>query len=168
MKKMIVVFALAIAACAGASRNVESRKDPLPGHWVGVIDREGWQRPLSIMIDSKEGRYAGSWMSLENQPGIMVEGLRRSSDAVHIELAALVFDGKLAGRTLADRGEQGRRERRQLRAHPSRPDLPGSGGRDTLIPPPRRPRRPACNGTARPATENQRRRDTWPILTTSS
>ena len=40
-------------------------------------------------------------MSLENQPGIMVEGLRRSSDAVHIELAALVFDGKLAGRTLA-------------------------------------------------------------------
>jgi len=38
MKKMIVVFALAIAACAGASRNVESRKDPLPGHWVGVID----------------------------------------------------------------------------------------------------------------------------------
>ena len=101
MKKMIVVFALAIAACAGASRNVESRKDPLPGHWVGVIDREGWQRPLSIMIDSKEGRYAGSWMSLENQPGIMVEGLRRNSDAVHIELAALVFDGKLAGRTLA-------------------------------------------------------------------
>ena len=56
MKKMSVVFALAIAACAGASRNVESRKDPLPGHWVGVIDREGWQRPLSIMIDSKEGR----------------------------------------------------------------------------------------------------------------
>ena len=92
MKKMIVVFALAIAACAGASRNVESRKDPLPGHWVGVIDREGWQRPLSIMIDSKEGRYAGSWMSLENQPGIMVEGLRRSSDAVHIELAVVNRD----------------------------------------------------------------------------
>jgi hypothetical protein len=30
-----------------------------------------------------------------------VEGLRRSSDAVHIELAMLVFDGKVAGRTLA-------------------------------------------------------------------
>ena len=101
MKKMIVVFAVAISACAGASKNVESRKDPLPGQWVGVIDRDGWQRPLSIMIDSKEGRYAGSWMSLENQPGVMVEGLRRSSDAVHIELAALVFDGMIAGRSLA-------------------------------------------------------------------
>ena len=101
MKKSIVVFALAVAACASAAKNVETRKDPLPGHWVGVIDRDGWQRPLSIMIDSKDGTYAGSWMSVENQPGVMVNGVRRASDAVHIELAALVFDGRIAGRTLA-------------------------------------------------------------------
>jgi len=101
MKKVIVVFALAIAGCGGVSRNVESRKEPLPGHWVGVIDRDGWQRSLSVMIDAKEGVYAGSWMSLENQPGIMLNGVRRTSDQVHIELAALVFDGKIAGRTFA-------------------------------------------------------------------
>jgi hypothetical protein len=101
MKKMIAVFALALAACAGASRNVDSRKDPLPGHWVGVIDRDGWQRSLSIMIDSREGTYAGSWMSVESQPGVMIDGVRRSSDAVHIELAALILDGRIAGRTFA-------------------------------------------------------------------
>jgi hypothetical protein len=71
------------------------------GHWVGVIDRDGWQRPLSVMIDRSEGSYNGSWMSLESQPGIMLDGVRRTSDDVHLELAALVFDGRLAGRTLA-------------------------------------------------------------------
>jgi hypothetical protein len=101
MKKAIVVFALALAACAGAAKNVDSRKDPLPGHWVGVIDRDGWQRPVSVMIDSKEGTYKGSWMSVESQPGVMLDGVRRSSDQVHLELAALVFDGRIAGRTLA-------------------------------------------------------------------
>ena len=101
MKKAIVVFALALSACAGASRNVDSRKDPLPGHWIGVIDRDGWQRSLSVMIDSKEGAHGGSWMSLESQPGIMLNGVRRSAEQVHLELAALVFDGKIAGRTLA-------------------------------------------------------------------
>ncbi|HKC58453.1 MAG TPA: hypothetical protein VKB92_00015 [Myxococcales bacterium] len=99
MKKAIVSFALALAACAGA-RSVQSQ-DPLPGHWVGVIDRDGWQRQLSVMIDRSEGSYRGSWMSLESQPGIMLDGVRRSSDEVHIELAALVFDGRIAGRTLA-------------------------------------------------------------------
>ncbi len=31
----------------------------------------------------------------------MLDGVRRTSDDVHLELAALVFDGRLAGRTLA-------------------------------------------------------------------
>jgi hypothetical protein len=101
MKKIIVAFALAFAACAGASKNVDSRKDPLPGHWVGVIDRDGWQRPLSLMIDSNEGTYVGSWMSVESQPGIMLDRVRRNADAVHLELAKLTFDGRIAGRTLA-------------------------------------------------------------------
>jgi|SRR5438094_8401935 len=100
MKKIIVAFALAFAACAGASKNVDSRKDPLPGHWVGVIDRDGWQRPLSLMIDSNEGTYVGSWMSVESQPGIMLDRVRRNADAVHLELAKLTFDGRVTGRTL--------------------------------------------------------------------
>jgi hypothetical protein len=99
MKKTTLVLALALAGCAGVART--SQKDPLAGNWVGVIDREGWQRPLSVMIDAKGGGYAGSWMSLENQPGIMVQRVERSADAVHIELASLVFDGRVAGRTLS-------------------------------------------------------------------
>ena len=99
MKKAMVALAFALAGCAG-TRSVQSA-DPLPGHWVGVIDRDGWQRPLSVMIDRNEGSYKGSWMSLESQPGIMLDGVRRNSDDVHLELAALVFDGRIAGRTLA-------------------------------------------------------------------
>src|SRR5712671_5698607 len=99
MKKAMVALALALAGCAG-TRSVDA-KDPLPGHWVGVIDRDGWQRPLSVMIDRSEGSYKGSWMSLESQPGVMLDGVRRSAEDVHLELAALVFDGRIAGRSLA-------------------------------------------------------------------
>jgi hypothetical protein len=99
MKKAMLVLALGFAACAGAQRSAE--KDPLAGNWAGVIDRDGWQRPLSIMIDAKGDGYAGSWMSLENQPGVMVQRVERNADAVHIELASLVFDGRVVGRTLS-------------------------------------------------------------------
>ena len=99
MKKAMLVLALALAGCAGVARSAE--KDPLAGNWVGVIDRDGWQRPLSVMIDARGGVYSGSWMSLENQPGVMVQRVQRSADEVHIELASLVFDGRVAGRTLA-------------------------------------------------------------------
>ena len=99
MKKAMLVIALALAGCAGVARSAE--KDPLAGNWVGVIDRDGWQRPLSVMIDARGGGYTGSWMSVENQPGVMVQRVQRSADEVHIELAALVFDGRVAGRSLA-------------------------------------------------------------------
>ena len=99
MKKMMLVLSLALAACAGVQRS--SQKDPLAGNWVGVIDRDGWQRPLSVMIDAKGDAYEGSWMSLESQPGVTVQRVERNADAVHIELASLVFDGRVAGRTLS-------------------------------------------------------------------
>jgi hypothetical protein len=101
MKKAIVAFALALAACAGASQSVQSQKDPISGHWVGVIDREGFQRPVSVMIDAQAGSYKGSWMSLESQPGVMLEDVSRSSDQVHLVLASLVFDGRVAGRSIS-------------------------------------------------------------------
>jgi hypothetical protein len=101
MKKALAVFALALAACAGGSRSVQSQKDPISGHWVGAIDRDGFQRPLSVMIDAQDGAYKGSWMSLETQPGIMLDGVARSSDTVHLELASLVFDGRVQGRSIS-------------------------------------------------------------------
>jgi hypothetical protein len=99
MRTAMLALALALAGCAAVARSAQ--EDPLAGNWVGVIDRDGWQRPLSIMIDAKSGAYAGSWMSLENQPGVMLQRVERTADAVHIELASLVFDGRVAGRTLA-------------------------------------------------------------------
>jgi len=51
MERAMVVLAFALAGCAG-TRSVQS-VDPLPGHSVGVIDRDGRQRPLSVMIDGE-------------------------------------------------------------------------------------------------------------------
>jgi len=103
VKNTIVSLALALTACAGASSQVEqSRDNPLAGMWAGVIDRDGWQRPLSLSITAqKEGTYSGSWMSLENQSGIMLDTVRRSGDSVHFELENLKFDGKVQGRAIA-------------------------------------------------------------------
>jgi hypothetical protein len=53
------------------------------------------------MIDAQDGSYKGSWMSLESQPGIVLDGVSRSSDQVHLELASLVFDGQVQGRTIS-------------------------------------------------------------------
>jgi len=95
MKKAMLVIALALAGCAGVARSAE--KDPLAGNWVGVIDRDGWQRPLSVMIDARGGGYTGSWMSVENQPGVMVQRVQRSADEAEgahapVDLRALLDD----------------------------------------------------------------------------
>lgn len=99
MKKTMLVIALAFAGCAGVGHKAE--KDPIAGNWVGVIDREGWQRPLSVMIDANADGYGGSWMSLENQPGVKLQLVERSADTVHIELASLIFHGRVSGRTIS-------------------------------------------------------------------
>ena len=100
MNRMISVALLLVAAgCAGAS--VKKGQDPLVGHWMGAIDREGWQRPLSLDIENGSGAYGGSWMSVESQPGIVLDGVRRDGEVVHIDLKSLSFHGRLEGRTIS-------------------------------------------------------------------
>ena len=100
MKKMTwMMLVLAAAGCAGAQ--AKKAQDAVVGQWTGVIDRDCWQRPLSVAIANQGGGYEGSWMSLESQPGVTVQRVERNADAVHIELASLVFDGRVAGRTLS-------------------------------------------------------------------
>ena len=103
MNKAIVAVALGVVACAGTSSQVErSRDNPIAGMWAGVIDRDGFQRPLALAIKAQnEGTYTGSWMSLENQPGIMLETVRRAGDKVSFQLANLSFDGQVQGRAIA-------------------------------------------------------------------
>jgi hypothetical protein len=103
MKKAIVVLVLAMIGCAGSSSQVEkSRDNPLAGMWAGVIDRDGWQRPVALSIKAqKDGSYTGSWMSVENQPGVMLDTVRRTGDDVEFELQNLRFDGKVQGRQIA-------------------------------------------------------------------
>ncbi len=99
MKMTSILFLLAAIGCAGA----QSRKqqDAVVGHWTGVIDREGWQRPLSVDIASEGNAYGGSWMSLESQPGVMIDRVEVQGDAVRFDLKALSFDGRINGRTLS-------------------------------------------------------------------
>ena len=103
MKKEIVALVFALMGCAGTSSQVEkSRDNPLAGMWAGVIDRDGWERPLALSIKAqKDGTYTGSWMSLANQPGIMLDSVRRAGDSVEFELENLKFDGKVQGRAIA-------------------------------------------------------------------
>jgi opacity protein-like surface antigen len=100
MKKMtLIMFVLAVAGCAGAQ--AKRQQDAVVGHWTGVIDRDGWQRPLSVDIASDGNAYGGSWMSLESQPGVMIDRVEVQGDAVRFDLKALSFDGRVNGRTLS-------------------------------------------------------------------
>ena len=103
MKKMTwIAFALAAAAgCAGVSQSGKQAQEKVSGHWVGAIDRDGWQRPLALDIANQDGAYAGSWMSLESQPGIMIDRVDVNGDAVRFQLKTLSFDGHVSGRTIA-------------------------------------------------------------------
>ena len=103
MKKMTwIAFALAAAAgCAGVSQSGKQAQEKVSGHWMGAIDRDGWQRPLALDIANQDGTYAGSWMSLESQPGIMIDRVDVNGDAVRFQLRTLSFDGHVSGRTIA-------------------------------------------------------------------
>jgi len=103
MKKMTwIAFALAAAAgCAGVSQSGKQAQEKVSDHWMGVIDRDGWQRPLALDVANENGAYGGSWMSLESQPGIMIDRLDVNGDAVRFQLKTLSFDGHVSGRTIA-------------------------------------------------------------------
>lgn len=93
----LVLIALA-AACATGSQS--AKNDPVRGHWLGTIDREGWERQLSLDISNANGAYGGSWMSMESQPGMMIDRLAVEGDDVRFQLKNLAFAGHVSGRKL--------------------------------------------------------------------
>jgi len=96
----VIWIALAMtAACAADLKS--SKPDHLSGHWTGVIDRDGWERELSLNIANTNGAYAGSWMSMESQSGVMLDRLDVDGDAVRFQLKNLAFAGHVSGRALA-------------------------------------------------------------------
>jgi len=99
MKRMtLIMFVLAAVGCAGAQ--AKKGQDAVIGHWTGAIDRDGWQRPLSVDISNQGNAYGGSWMSLESQPGVMIDRVEVQGDSVRFDLKSLSFDGRISGRTL--------------------------------------------------------------------
>src|SRR5215813_7889618 len=100
--KKITLVALALAAgCASGSQMTRRGNESLAGHWTGAIDRDGWQRPLALDIENSGATYAGSWMSLETQPGVMLHRVEVEGDSVRFELKTLAFEGRVSGRTLS-------------------------------------------------------------------
>ena len=98
-RKMMWIALAVVAACASTSK--DSRPDGVSGHWMGVIDRDGWERPLWLDIENAHGAYAGSWMSMESQPAVLIDRLDVDGDTVAFQLGRLSFDGRINGRTLA-------------------------------------------------------------------
>jgi len=45
-------------------------------------DRDGWQRALSLDITNENGTYSGSWMSMEWQPGVMLDRIDVDGDKI--------------------------------------------------------------------------------------
>ena len=110
MKKMtwIALVLAAAAGCAGVSQSGKQAQEKVSGHWMGAIDRDGWQRPLALDIANQDGAYAGSWMSLESQPGIMIDRVDVNGDAVRFQLRTLSFDGHVSGHEVPGGGLDGR------------------------------------------------------------
>jgi hypothetical protein len=101
MKKITLVALVAALGCAGASQSTRRGTESISGHWSGAIDRDGWQRPLAVDIEESGATYAGSWMSLETQPGIMLDRVEVQGDSVRFALKTLAFEGHLSGRSLS-------------------------------------------------------------------
>jgi len=100
MKRMtLMTLVLLAAGCAGAQ--AKKGQDAVVGHWMGAIDRDGWQRPLSVDISNQGNAYGGSWMSLESQPGVMIDRVEVQGESVRFDLKTLSFDGRISGRTLS-------------------------------------------------------------------
>jgi hypothetical protein len=100
MKMTWIGFVLVAAtACAGVQRS--GPQDLVAGHWMGAIDRDGWQRPLALDIGKEGGAYGGSWMSLEAQPGVMLDRVEVNGDDVRFQLKTLAFAGHVTGRSLS-------------------------------------------------------------------
>jgi hypothetical protein len=91
-------LALTTACAAGLT---SSRPDPVAGHWSGTIDRDGWERQVVLNIAIDHGSYAGSWMSMESQPGMTIDRLTVEGDDVRFQLKSLAFAGRVDGGTLA-------------------------------------------------------------------
>ena len=99
-KMTLMALVLAAGGCAGVSQKKQGQ-EAVVGQWTGVIDRDGWQRQLSVEIANDGNAYGGSWMSLESQPGIMIDRVDVNGDAVRFQLKTLSFDGHVSGRTIA-------------------------------------------------------------------
>jgi hypothetical protein len=97
LKMIWFLLALATACAAGLK---SSKPDSVAGHWSGTIDRDGWERQLLLNIATDHGSYAGSWMSMESQPGMTIDGLAVEGDDVRFQLKNLAFAGHVDGGTL--------------------------------------------------------------------
>jgi len=97
---MISIALAVVAGCAAGSQSFRQRQDTVSGHWTGAIDRDGWQRPLSLSLTNENGVYGGSWMSIESQPGMMLDRVDVDGDAVRFQLSNLDFVGRVSGRSL--------------------------------------------------------------------
>jgi len=98
VSKMICFLLALTTACAAGLKS--SKPDSVAGHWSGTIDRDGWERQLLLNIATDHGAYAGSWTSMESQPGMTIDRLAVEGDDVRFQLKNLAFAGHVDGQTL--------------------------------------------------------------------
>ena len=101
---MYAVAAIACALCL-CSTSAEAQSD-LAGHWSGVWIREGAALEVTFTIAGTPGEYHGSLSSDQLRvAGIPLREMRYDPPRVHFEIVGdvttIVFDGQLAGDTLA-------------------------------------------------------------------
>ena len=70
--------------------------------WNGNVNRRAFAELVLRNVRQlwQSDWVTGSWMSLANQPGIMLDSVRRAGDSVEFELQNLRFDGKVQGRAI--------------------------------------------------------------------
>jgi len=74
-----------LLVAVGCARPVSQKKqgqEAVVGTGRRAIDRDGWQRQLSVDIANDGNAYGGSWMSVESQPGIMLDRVEVQGDEV--------------------------------------------------------------------------------------
>ena len=90
-----------MAALAGSSAVRAEQRDPVAGHWYGLVERDGWSQPLSLDIDHENGTYRGEWRSNVEVPSQRLESVAVQGNDVSFDTNKLHFAGRLNGDILS-------------------------------------------------------------------
>src|SRR5712664_1840505 len=95
---MLIGSIILFAACAGAQSRPNS-DEAVSGRWQGVVLRNGLREPIAVDLSEQDHDWRGRFSAGVNS--VPLQDVRVTATNVHFELPGEVFDGAVAGDSMA-------------------------------------------------------------------